>query len=333
MKSLKKQHQNPPESTANLKNMALDFINAGVGCNCLVALSAAGVLKKLIDNQILPEEELETFDNPMCIKSALVTLEKCRAIEKGSDSYKLTELGIALCEYIGLITIFFDGYGTLVANQASIVLNKSSGLEKLVKWPVVSESSIHISKTAVDPILIEEFTRLNLPGTICDLGCGHGVMLSKICKRTGNPGLGFESSGETVRQANQQLAHNITIEVADIQCLQGIWEDVIFLIQAFVFHDFAPEDKCINILNSYLESFPNLKYFFYIDIVTPCNSKNEIFPGFDYVHGLLGVPTRTYEETIRMFNFSNFTVMKEVCIPDLPNAFLWILSPKERNLR
>ena len=70
------------------------------------------------------------------------------------------------------------------------------------------------------------------------------------------------------------------------------------------------------------------KYFFYVDIVTPSQSQNGFFPGFDYVHGLLGIPIRTYEETLKMFDRLNYTMVKEICIPDLPNTFLWILSPR-----
>lgn len=62
--------------------------------------------------------------------------------------------------------------------------------------------------------------------------------------------------------------------------------------------------------------------------VSPSPSNNQILPGFDYVHALLGIPTRTYEETISMFKKSAFFIEKELAIPELPNTFLWILSPK-----
>lgn len=313
------------------KRKALDFISAGVGCNCLVALYEAGILEQLLKNGSIDKTDIETCNNPICIKSALITLEKCDIIEKNLDLFKITEFGRVLSEYIGLITIFFDGYGILVANQAQIIQNKCSSLENLVKWPVVAKSSIYISEKTVDLVIIRELMNLKLSGTICDLGCGCGIMLSKICKTTGNPGLGFESNPSTVNEAQGQLADNITVEVADIINLQGVWKDVVCLIQAFVFHDFTPDNNCIDIMNSYLESFPNLKCFFYIDIMTPSDAKNELFPGFDYVHGLLGTPTRTYEETINMFDQSKYKVLKEVGIPDLPNTFLWILSPQGRN--
>jgi hypothetical protein len=33
---------------------------------------------------------------------------------------------------------------------------------------------------------------------------------------------------------------------------------------------------------------------------------------------------------LEVFNQANYNVIKEVPIPDLPNTFLWILSPKKR---
>jgi len=153
-------------------------------------------------------------------------------------------------------------------------------------------------------------------------------MLSKICKKTGNPGLGFESEPTVVKQANKLLKNtDVTVELGNISELNGVWEDVVMLMQCHVFHDFTPEQKCIEIMNSYLTSFPNLKCFFYIDTVTPSPAHNELFPGFDYVHGLLGIPTRTYEETQEMFKNSKFKMIKEVPL-DLPNTFIWLLAPK-----
>ena len=312
-----------------LKTQALDFISAGVGCNCLVALFEAGLLKRLTESGYLEEEEIAACSNPICIDSALVTLENCKIVKKNGKVFEITEFGRALSEYIGLITIFFDGYSGLVAEQSKIVKDKGGTLEKLIKWPTVSESSIWISKKTVLPVLVEELLTMKLVGTICDLGCGHGETLSEMCLKTGSPGLGFESSKKTVSQARKRAPPGVTIQVSDVTRLEGVWEDVVILTQAFVFHDFAPNAKCINIMNSYLDNFPNLKCFFYIDIVSASPGDGKIFPGFDYVHGLLGLRTRTYQETLEMFERSNYAVMREISIVDLPNTFLWVLTPQK----
>lgn len=316
-------------SSNSLRINPIDFISAGVGCNCLVVLDESGILKNILSCGYLSEKEIETYANPTCINAAVVTLEKCGILKKELGCLKLTEFGRSISEYMGLINIFFDGYSGLVANQAEIVkVGKSHNLEKLVKWASVSKSSIQISEQRLDPVILKEIADLKVSGTICDLGCGHGTMLSKICSQIGNCGLGFESYLQTVEEARKQAHSKVKIELADITNLQGVWEDVVVLMQAFVFHDFNPESKCVDIMNSYLKNFPNLSQFLYIDIVTPSAAKPDLFPGFDYVHGLLGIPTRTYEQTLEMFSQSSYEVQKEVSITGLPNTFLWILSPK-----
>lgn len=328
-----KEHQKL-SSSEKLKSDSINFISAGIGCNCLVALYESGLLNIFLESESVCREKIKNCNNPICINSALITLEKCGIIKSDIQSLSLTEFGRSVSEYIGLITIFFDGYAGLVASQADIVkLEKAVNPEKLVKWAAVSSSSIQISEKMLAPIILEEIISLELFGTVCDLGCGHGTILSKICKRTGSCGLGFESHLQTVEEARELVDRNIGIELADITDLHGTWEDVTVLMQSFVFHDFNPEAVCIEIMNSYLKNFPNLEYFLYIDIMTPSVSKPELFPGFDYVHGLLGIPTRTYEETIEMFSRSAYKIYKEVPIRGLPNTFLWILSVRNKSFR
>jgi hypothetical protein len=111
------------------------------------------------------------------------------------------------------------------------------------------------------------------------LGCGHADMLSEVCKYTNNAGLGFENCKKVVSQTKKKIPNNIRVEVADISKLEGVWPDVVFLLQCQVFHDFS-DSNCIGIMNSLLKNFPNLKYFIFIDIVRPSPEKNKIFPGF-----------------------------------------------------
>lgn len=330
MGSLLRQVKNNSNKASVLKKQALDFISAGVGCNCLIALHEAGVLEELLKNGYINAAEIENYGNAICLRSALVTLERCKILTKNGNNFEITPFGRTLLEYLGLITIFFDGYMMLISHQAQIAKNKKINHDKLINWPAIAKSSTYISEKMVTPIIIQELSKLRISGTICDLGCGCGTMLSKICESTRNSGLGFESASQTVKEANQYCSSNVTIEVEDITAIQGIWEDVVVLIQAFVFHDFYPKDACTSLMDSYLNNFPNLRYFLYIDIVSPSKASNQLFPGFDYVHGLLGAPTRTYEETLDMLFQSNYKILKEVTIPFLPNTFLWILSPKKK---
>ncbi|HEX4840518.1 MAG TPA: methyltransferase domain-containing protein [Rhabdochlamydiaceae bacterium] len=307
---------------------SIDFITAGVACNCLTALYEAGLVSKLEKRNFLKKSDVDKCSNPICMHSALVTLERAGIFKEEGKSYHLTSFGKEVLEYLGLVTIFFDGYGQLVSRQSDIVKKRPKNVFRLIKGESVSRASRFISDKTVHPVILEVFSHLKFKGAICDLGCGYGDLLTKICRKTGNPGLGFDSQPLVVKRANRKTPSNITIEKANIANLKGVWEDVVILMQSFVFHDFTPSSMCIKLMNSYLKNFPNLRYFFYVDIVSPSPGHQEIFPGFDYVHGLLGVKTRTYEETIEMFEKTNFTVAKEIKIDKLPNTYLWILDMK-----
>lgn len=317
------------DSSLHMNQRSIDFITIGVGCNCLTIISETGLLNYLLQNGYISVNQIDVFGEFKCIYSALITLEKCDVVKRRDNDFYITEFGRELSRYIGLITIFFDGYANLVAQQTLIARGNDLNRSQLINETAVSKASVHISERLIDPIIIQEIQEVNLSGVICDLGCGYGRMLSNICQETGNPGLGFDSEAKVVEKAIQKLGkENITFEVCNISKLQGIWEDVSILVQCHVFHDFTPNQKCIDIMNSYLMSFPNMKYFFYIDTVSPSSTKNALFPGFDYIHGLLGIQTRTYEETREMFAGSRYEIIKEISL-ELPNTFLWVLSPKE----
>lgn len=313
----------------NTVTKALDFITAGVACNCLTALYEAGLIDKLSRRDYLKKSEILKSSNPLCLQTAVVTLEKAGIFREEGNSFHLTTLGRESLEYLGLITIFFDGYGKLVANQSEIVKKRPKHVFKLIRGESVSRASRFISDKTTHPVILNVFSHLKFKGTICDLGCGYGDLLAKINRKTGYPGLGFESQPEVVKRANSKITKNVVIERANITSLSGIWEDVVILMQSFVFHDFNPANYCAKLINSYLKNFPNLKYFFYADIVSPSHSHPDIFPGFDYVHGLLGTQTRTYEETLKMFSLTKFHIMKEIKIDKLPNTYLWILAIPE----
>lgn len=317
---------------SDLSKDAIDFINAGLGCNCLVALHRLGIVDRLLSNEWLKCEEIDKDENRICINSALLTLQKCQIVKKENQAFKLTQLGIELSKYIGVISMMFDGYSDLVTSQDNIAPQKPRFPEKLIKGQIVSKSAIELAKTMFELILIRELSKLKFSGTICDVSYTYTQMLPLICEVTGNPGLGFAHGEKIVRHTKNPLNKiPITIEKMNVTRLQGIWEDVTVLIQCHVFHNFAPqEEQFVQLMNSFLNHFPHLKYLFFLDSVAAYDNKNEVMPGFDYVHGLLGIKVRTYQETIAMFNASDYHMVKEMEIEPLPNTFLWILTPKKK---
>ena len=108
MQDLKKplSHQNDTK----LKVDALNYITAGVGCNCLVTLSETGLLSDLISKGCVHRSEIPNYGEVACILSALITLVKSGVLKTEGEEFYITPFGKALSDYLGLITIFFSGY-------------------------------------------------------------------------------------------------------------------------------------------------------------------------------------------------------------------------------
>lgn len=313
---------------------ALEIITHGIACNCLITLSKTPLWDFFVRNEEIDVESVKKCSPYPTIYSCMITLIEAGILYREAEVYKLTPVGQSLIlDYQGLNQMLFDGYSKLIETQEAIKAENNVStvqLQRHLKGKEIADASIIFGEKTIDPIILEELKRTNFNGTICDLGAGLCEKLIKICKEIDVPGLGIDSNHDVIQSANQKIqrsqVNNLYAEQGDITSLEGVWEDVVILMQCFVFHDFNPNELAVKILNSYVKNFPNLKLFFYVDIVSPSESHPNLMPGFDYVHGLMKIKPRTYEETIQMFNQSKFNVAKEISIDSLPNTYLWILS-------
>jgi hypothetical protein len=315
---------------SDLSERVLNFVSTGVGCFALTLVQSVGIVNSLIERGYFHEDDLKNskkFKNFPAIRAALLSLCLCDLLTKDKEKYFLTTLGKQLVDHIGLVTMVFGGYGELMAKGISIALGKVKKPEKYLKNAVIALSSIQFGEK-VDPILTEVIKKLDLKGTICDVGCGSADRLLRLCKDTSLPGLGLDSSHEAVAIARRAVEphQNISIEYANAVELEGVWEDVQLLMQCFMTHDIFPDDQFIKSLSAYRKNFPNLRYFIVIDIVAPEDSLESHMPAYDFVHGLLGIETRKYGRFTSLFLQSGYKIAKEICI-DMPNTYLWVLKP------
>jgi len=314
------------------KDDVLDFVSNGIGCFAFTLIQGVGILDILTENGRFEEKDLtnpKKFKNPIAIKSALLSLCLCNLLIYKDGSYFLTKLGAHLADKIGLLTMLFEGYGELFANGVSIARGKTQNPAKYINGASVAFSSIQFGEKAVDPVVVDTIHKLRTKGTVCDLGCGSAHRLTKICQTLSLPGLGLDADHEAVKLAKNLAKENSSIEIeqADVTQLDGVWEDVEVVMQNFMTHDIAPEENCIQTLRSYKNNFPHMKYFIIVDIVAPPQDFSSHMPGYDYVHGLLGIETRTYEQTTSLFSRAGYKFAREIKL-DMPNTYLWVLKPQ-----
>jgi len=308
---------------------ALKFISIGLACQALCLLDASGVLKVLKEKGIFHEEEINTFNNPHLMKAAFLTITEADVVTLDHEGYRLTRLGYDLINHIGILTVPLLGYRKLFANQLQILKDPSSATHKDIDFPALALASSDFGIMDLDPLLLEIFVNLRPRGTICDLGCGSGEKLRKICKVTNVPGLGIDQSWQVIKKNKKQNADSPKIEMiqGNITELENIWEDVEMALMCFVCHDITSFEQCSQVLKSLCSTFPRLRYLVLADIVSPSKKDSTIMPGFDYVHGLQGITTRTYEETIETFKSAEYNVFQEFKVPNMPNTFIWVLQP------
>ncbi|MFZ4100262.1 MAG: class I SAM-dependent methyltransferase [Chlamydiia bacterium] len=308
---------------------AWQVIAAGVGCQCLVALSTSGALQDLVLTGELDSDYIRAAPNPHALQAALVTLCGCEAVvQKSPGCFCITDIGRALVELIGVIRMNFDGYAGLLARQSALIQGEIADAGCWINGPAVAQASLLMSEHTIKPTAMQVCRHLVSAGRICDLGCGSGWMLSTLCQESGLSGLGVELDPEVVAEARRTLPSRVEMIQADIGSLVGCWPDVSLVLQFHVFHDFSIIEDCVRIMRALLERFPSMEYFVYVDSVAPAVGDGSILPGFDYDHGLQGKTMRTRDETLTMFERSLYEVQNEMTIPGLPQTYLWVLKPK-----
>lgn len=309
-----------------MKNDYISVLSHGVSCFAVCLLEKLNIWRKLKKGYRYPNR----LSKHACVAvhSALQSLLHDGIVCCKNSSYRLTPLGHEIDERMGLFLMFFDGYRQLISNQEQICRGNMRP-DELVDGAAIAAASIKFSKNSSEPALLKEISALK-PKTVCDLGCGSGSNLAKICNKLKINGLGIDYNAESLRLSSSLFGKNSLIKFVqdDISHIQRSYPGVEALLIDFVLHDFVPEQHCVRLLNSLLNTFPDMKHLLITDIAAPSKDFPHALPGFDYVHGLLEIPTRTYPEIKRVFSKSMYKLQKEVSLK-LPNTFLWVLSPRQ----
>ena len=313
----------------DLEAASFQFLSYSIAAHALCLIFDSGILNILLTKDNFKEESIKNFNNPSLIKTALFTLMGANIVSWDNKCFYITKFGRSVAKKIGFITLPLTGYRKLLSKQAELLENPNSFKLSDIDFASIALSSIDFGSENLDPVLIEVFKQIKPKGTICDLGCGTGEKLVRICQTTNSPGLGIELSNSVIKESKKFTKKIPQIEIikGNILSLNGIWEDVTVSMISFVLHDIKTKKECAEILHSYQNHFPRMQYLLVIDIVSPSETLTSIMPGFDYVHGLQGLTPRNYEETIETFKKAKYEILEELEIKNMPNTFIWILEP------
>ena len=306
----------------------ISFATIGLACHALCLIEKAGILELLKNKQKMQQSILQNYCNPHLIRAALVTLVGAKVLSLTNDVYCLTELGESLVHNMGTITLPFVGYRKLLAKQLELLQNPVGWKDAEIDYSAIALSSIEFGLHDLDPLIIDTFRALNPKGTVCDLGCGTGEKLLKICKSLRISGLGIEKNRKVIQESKRFITPESSVQIihGDVFNLRGVWEDIDVAMISFVYHDIATATQCVDFLKSIHTHFPRLRCLVVVDIVSFSEGLPYIMPGFDYVHGLQGITPRNYNETLDTFAEANFSLFKEISVPHMPNTFIWVIK-------
>lgn len=306
-----------------------DFLSKGLACHALCLLEYSGILDMMLRGLAIKEESLYFYRNPSLIRAAFSSLVTASVVSVDSGEYYLTPLGKVLGEHIGCFFLPLVGYRRLLANQYHLLNDPSDWEDTDVDFSSIATASVDFGLHELDPLILRIFQQFKPKGTLCDLGCGTGEKLIEICEKLNIKGLGIEKNPFVVK-ANEATTKNysfVEIIQGDITDLNEVREDVTAAMTNMVFHDIAPNRSCVQFLQSLRQYFPKLQYLLIADMVAMSEDYPSSMPGFDYVHGLQGITPRNYQETMQVFADAGYSVVNETAVPNMPNTFIWVVSP------
>ncbi len=310
---------------------ALSFIASGVACYAFSLLDELKILELIYENGKLSIKKFLTYPNPFVIQSACHVLEKNGVIKLSKEFISFTELGTALFRHRGSIGLIYNGYRNILSNQLSIATDQPCENWHLVDSLAVSKASVHFCDEEIGRLILEALNSVSFQG-ICDLGCGEAARLIEICRTTKRKGIGFDLSAPSIQKAQSILneTDNIELFAQDITKIPHKHPEIDVLLQEFVMHDLTGTlyEQTIQTIRS---KFPNMKMFIYIDAFATSDHSSMQLPGFEYVHSLLNIKTRTKEETLSILQKYELYIDQEYAIPSLPNCYMWILKPSNTN--
>ena len=189
-------------------------------------------------------------DRPAAIDAILNALHTGGIIMRDK---KKCQLLIELDEIKNKLPIFklwFHAYRELLSQQAEVVNN----VNKTIPYDGanVAKYSAQIGSIYIDPYLDSLLEGLPLTGKICDMGCGSGVRLLRICEKYGLKGLGVDIDSDAIDVALQNKKKNncndVDFSCQDVTKIQESDSDIESLLFTFFTHHIQSNDMLASML-------------------------------------------------------------------------------------
>ncbi|EIF8947217.1 class I SAM-dependent methyltransferase [Vibrio cholerae] len=287
------------------------------------------------NTEICEEKDIRIHysDYPAAIDAVLNALHIGGVISRDNKKCQLLVKLDEIKNKLPFFRLWFFAYRELLSQQIEVVDSRKKEIP--YDGASVAKYSAQIGSIYVDPYLDSILEELSLTGKICDMGCGAGVRLLRICKKNRLQGLGMDIDFDAIEVAlkNKKLTNNNDVDFIcqDITKIKTGSPDIEAMLFTFFTHHIQCDDILASMLQEYKDYFINLKYIIIFDTVSDSNnlSEDKIFSsGFDYIHRIQGLIPRTREDYYNVFDKAELAVEKEISLP-VDNSFIWVCKLRD----
>ena len=325
------------EST-KAEGVAARVFNDYLLAHALYALDRAGILRELRTCG-LPAHQSGQGEKNMALECCLALMQDAGLACFDDQNWRLTDAGVDASRNIGYFVWAVGGYSAYMSALTDFLQGDNTIPSRNDALVALGSGMIGAAYLQAEVDSVLEGVR---PRALADLGCGDATRLAHfLVHHPGAHGIGIERSSAATAIAQKNIAANNLAErmiVVNADCLDRL-ETVAFptnnvdcVVSFFLLHDLLSQmqGSFAKVAEAVLRNFPNAETVIFADTtIDDWRSRSAAPPifarGFQLVHTMMGVKTRTLQEYIECFSGAPLNLASTVPL-GVPNSYLFLFS-------
>ena len=262
----------------------------------LTALELASVLPDLEEGGVRPDASTE---QGALVDASLRYLARRGLLEDDAGTFRLTELGRAVCRDKGYVVWLVGGYAEPLRHLDAFMLGRErygTDVERDGRW--VAGGTALIGRRDMVPPALELLERISFRRAL-DLGCGNARFLVNVCRKFGCDGLGVDVNAAACEEAVKLVEENgmserVQIVQGDVRDLAAIpeMEQTDLVIASMLLHEISSlgRDEIVGFLSELVARLPAGAHLLALEAPPPRSDEAEserFTPEFTFVHALM----------------------------------------------
>lgn len=318
--------QRTPSSTPPADGRpAFDLFEGYALSSVLAGLEMGGLLAPLEDGG-LPHTTVLERPRPAAelLSASLAYLADRGVVEKGSDSWRLTDFGRAVCPDKGYLVWLVGGYGGPLRHLGAMMKGTAGyGIDYTRDGEWVAGGAALLGRADVVPHALDLLSGISFRHML-DIGCGNGRFLLLACERFGATGVGVDLSPEACQLADAAvdaagMRGQVQIALGDAADLGKIpqLETTDLVVTFFLLHEIlaSGRDTLVAYLADLCGRLPAGARLLVAEVEPPQRAEprrapaQRFTPEFTYVHALMSQTLYPAEQWERALTDGGFRMV------------------------